>query len=100
MLFVFAFETDLVTFGRWLRGHNLSDGVEYDLELGVIFIFQSGESSCEFFVRRQHLAEANEGAHDFNIDLDRAFATQGTLFDTCFLPTVKNRNAPLILEAG
>ena len=46
------------------RKHQLADGVEDDLELGVVFVFQRGELAGKFRVREKHLAQTHKGAHD------------------------------------
>src|SRR4030088_1807820 len=42
---------------RSWQKHQLADGVEDDLELGVIFVFQRRKLAGEFCVREEHLAQ-------------------------------------------
>lgn len=46
------------------------DGLEDGFEACVVFLFQCGEFA------RQHLPQADEGTHDFDVDLNGAFAAQ------------------------
>src|SRR5947208_11737811 len=55
--------------GRIGRKHQLANGVEDDLELGVIFVFQRRELPGEFCVREEHLAQTDKCAHDGDVDL-------------------------------
>ena len=54
---------------RSWRKHQLADGVEDDLELGVIFVFQRRKLAGEFCVREEHLAQTDKCAHDGDVNL-------------------------------
>src|SRR5258708_33637248 len=58
------------------RGHELADGIEYDLELSVVSLLQRRELAGEIDVSGEHLPQAHEGAHDFHVDQDGALAAQ------------------------
>src|SRR5437660_7613857 len=58
---------DLSLWWSW-RKHQLADGVEDDLELGVIFVFQRRKLPGEFRVREEHLAQTDKCAHDGDVD--------------------------------
>ena len=58
-----------------------ADRVEDDLELGVVFFLERIELTGEVGVRREHLPQADEGAHDFNVDLDGAPAVENARED-------------------
>jgi hypothetical protein len=60
-------ETDLSFWRSW-RKHQLADGVEDDLKLGVVFVFERGELAGQFRVREKHLAQAHKCAHDGDVD--------------------------------
>src|SRR5438270_4698354 len=47
------------------RKHQFADGVEDDLELGVIFVFEVSEFTREIGIGEKHLAQANKRAHDY-----------------------------------
>ena len=47
-----------------------------ELELPVVFLLERGELPREVRVRRQHLPESHERAHDLDVHLDRARAPQ------------------------
>ena len=55
--------------GRSWRKHQLADGVEDDLELGVIFVFERRKLAGELCVRKEHLAQTDKCAHDGDVDL-------------------------------
>src|SRR5439155_16029216 len=55
--------------GRIGGKHQLANGVEDDLELGVIFVFKRGELASEFRVGEEHLAQTDKCAHDGDVDL-------------------------------
>src|SRR5688572_211813 len=59
---------------RWR--HQLPDGVEHDAELGVVFLLQLVEASCELGAGLHEPAQADEGAHDLDVHLDRPWAVQ------------------------
>src|SRR5438067_614019 len=61
-------ETDLSLWRSW-RKHQLADGVENDLKLGVVFVFKRGKLAGKFRIREEHLAQAHKCAHDRNVDL-------------------------------
>ena len=61
-------ETDLSLWQSW-RKHQLADGVEDDLKLGVVFVFERGKLAGKFRIREEHLAQAHKCAHDGDIDL-------------------------------
>jgi len=58
------------------RGHQLPDRVEDDSELRVVLLFERIELAGQLFVRERHLTEANEGAHDRDVDVDRALTSE------------------------
>lgn len=62
--------------GRIGRRHQLADGVEHGLEVGVVLALQGIQSGCQLLVFGEYLAQADKGAHDFDIDLDGAVAAQ------------------------
>ncbi len=61
-------ETDLSLWRSW-RKHQLADGVEDDLKLGVVFVFERGKLTGKFRIREEHLAQAHKCAHDGDVDL-------------------------------
>jgi hypothetical protein len=62
-------ESDLLFFKlRWR--HQLAYRVEDHLELRVVFFLQRIQPSGQLRVRCKNLAEPDEGAHNFDIDLD------------------------------
>ena len=48
------------------------DGVEYDLEVLVVFLFEFFDFLGQEIVGLHQGAELDEGAHDGDVDLDRA----------------------------
>src|SRR6266478_3569930 len=61
-------ETDLSLWRSW-RKHQLADGVEDDLKLGVVFVFERGKLAGKFRIREEHLAQPHKCAHDGDVDL-------------------------------
>ena len=61
-------KSDTSAFHGW-RLHELTDGVEDDLELRLILLFQRSQFPREFNVRSQHLAEPDKGTDDCNTGL-------------------------------
>src|SRR6266700_626860 len=59
---------DLSLWRSW-RKHQLADGIEDNLELSVIFLFQCSKLAGEFCIREEHLTQAHEGTHDGDVDL-------------------------------
>src|SRR5947208_7986449 len=53
---------------RWWK-HQLADGFENDLKLGVVFVFERGKLAGKFRIREEHLAQAHKCAHDGDVDL-------------------------------
>ena len=51
------------------RKRQLADGVEDDLELGVVFVFQRRKLPGEFRVGEEHLAQTDKCAHNRDVDL-------------------------------
>jgi len=76
-------------------GHELADGIEYDLELSVVSFLQRGELACEIGVGCEHLPQAHESAHDFHIDQDGSLAPQdaGEHGDALFGEGIRGRAA-------
>src|SRR5437870_13402628 len=62
---------DLSLWWSW-RKHQLADGVEDDLELGVVFVFQRRKLAGQFCVGEEHLAQSHKCAHDRNVNLHGA----------------------------
>jgi len=58
------------------RLHEFVDGLENDFELFVVFFLEGFKFAGEINVRAEHLPEADESAHDLNIDLNRARAVE------------------------
>ena len=54
---------------RSRRKHEFADGVEDNLEVGVVSIFERGELAGEFRIREEHLAQTHKCAHDGDVDL-------------------------------
>jgi hypothetical protein len=53
----------------WLlgSGHELPDGIEDTLELGIVSLLQFVKPSCQVAIRGDHLAEADKSSHDFDV---------------------------------
>ena len=60
----------LVEFGGLERFHQLTNGIEDDFELGVVFLLERFEFKGKILVRREQLSQSDESAHDFDVDLD------------------------------
>jgi hypothetical protein len=61
------------------RFHQLADGFEDNLEFLVVLaelVFELFQLAGKVFVGGQQLAQADEGAHDGDVDLDGAAAAQ------------------------
>ena len=76
----------------------MADSFEEGADAGVVvfdFALQFGEFSGEFFVGGEDFAQADEGAHDGDVDEDGAFGAQdaGEHGDALFGESVK-RFAP------
>jgi hypothetical protein len=69
-------ETDLSLWRSW-RKHQLADGVEDDLKLGVVFVFERGKLAGKFRIREEHFAQAHKCAHDGDVDLHGPRTPQG-----------------------
>src|SRR5438552_2210699 len=69
---------DLSLWRSW-RKHQLADGVEDNLKLGVVFVFEGGQLASEIRVRKKQLAQAYKCTHDGDVDLHGAFAIEKTL---------------------
>ena len=54
----------------------MSNRIEHDFELSIVFLFEVLQFSRQFGIGSKHLAQANEGAHDLDVDGDSAFAAQ------------------------
>jgi hypothetical protein len=70
-------KADGSTFRGWLD-HQLSNGIEYDLELPVVFALKRGELLRQDLVTREDRAKPRKGTHDFDIDAHCALAPQHT----------------------
>jgi hypothetical protein len=70
-LFLDGVEAELFG-GDGIGGDELFDGVEDDLEILVVFLFEALDLFGEQFVRLHQGAELDEGAHDRDVDLDGA----------------------------
>src|SRR5438552_15173605 len=83
------------TFRSSRRGHELADGLEYDLELSVVSLLQGGELAREVGVGREHLPQAHESTHDFHVDQDGPLAAQhaGEHGDALFGEGIRSRAA-------
>jgi len=55
-------------FSSALAYHELADGVEHNLELGVVFFLQISQLPSQLRIRREQLPKPNERAYDFDID--------------------------------
>jgi hypothetical protein len=55
--------------GFW-RGHELADGIEYDLELGIVLLLQRRQLAGKIGKGGEHLPQSNEGPHDLDVDTD------------------------------
>src|SRR5260221_14246909 len=62
--------------GGWRRGHQLANGFENDPEVFVIFLFQFLELAGQVLMSRKNLAQAHEGAHDGDIDVNGALTAK------------------------
>ncbi len=67
-------------FGRgWWGRHELADGFKEGTDGGIVALealFQIGQFACKLFVEGQRLAQADEGPHDRDVDLNGLFAPQ------------------------
>lgn len=64
---------------RFRRYHEtLSDGIEDDLELRVVFLLEPIELAGEVGVGCEHLPRADDGSHDLDVDLNGALAVKHT----------------------
>lgn len=68
-------KTDSAPVGIW-GCHQIADGVKDDLELRVVLLFEGIEFPGKVGVRGEHLAQADEGTHDLDVDLDSALAVK------------------------
>src|SRR5882724_9505099 len=75
ILLLTSMETDL-SLWRLRRSHELANGIEYHLELCVVFLLQIAQFASEIGVGKEHLAQAHECAHDGDVNLHRASAAQ------------------------
>ena len=53
---------------RIRRGEKLADGIKDNFELLVVVVFENTDLASQFLDRESHLADANEGAHDADVD--------------------------------
>src|SRR5438309_157142 len=60
----------------WWQGHELADGVENGLELGIVFSLKVGQLASEISIREQEFAQAHERTHDSDVHLDSPGAPQ------------------------
>ena len=60
------------------RCHQLADGIEYDLELGIIFLLQFIEPSFQVRIGREHLSQPDKSSHDLDIYQNSTLASQNT----------------------
>ena len=58
------------------RGHELADGVENGLELGIVFSLEAGQFAGKVGVSEEHFTKADKGAHDGDIHLGGAGAAK------------------------
>src|SRR5882762_27975 len=49
------------------RRHQLADCIENGLELRIVFPLERRQLARQLFVRGQHRAQADKGAHDLNV---------------------------------
>lgn len=56
--------------GRRVWLHELAKGVEDDLEMGVVLLFQIVDFPGQVRMGDQQTAELDEGAHDLDVDPD------------------------------
>src|SRR5436853_7068328 len=54
---------------RLRRKHQFADGIEDNLELRVIFVFEISELTREIGIGEKHLAQAHKRAHDGDVNL-------------------------------
>src|SRR6266480_2610747 len=76
ILLLTSMETDLSPLWRLRRSHELANGIEYHLELCIVFFLQIAQFASEIGVGKEHLAQAHECAHDGDVNLHRASAAQ------------------------
>ena len=69
-------EADLAAFRLGRRRHELADRVADDFELGVVSLLQRFELAGEVGVRGEEPAQADEGAHDLDVDTNGARTPQ------------------------
>src|SRR5207237_10214470 len=62
--------------GRLGRNHKLANGVEYHLELPVVFGFERVEPARQLAVFADQCAQPYEGSHDFDVHSHRLLALQ------------------------
>jgi len=58
------------------RGHQPAHGVEDDLELGIVLLFQGFQLAGQFGVRRHDLPKPHERPHDLDVHPDRRRAAE------------------------
>ncbi len=68
-------KADSSSVGFWWC-HELADGVEDDLELGVVFLLKRIELPGEVSMGVEHPAQPDEGTHELDVDLDGALAAK------------------------
>ena len=61
---------------RWPAEQKLADGVKNHPELGVVLFLQRLKLPGQVCMGGKHLAQSNECAHDFDIDLDGTLTSQ------------------------
>lgn len=68
------------------RAHHVVDGFKDGFETYVVFLFKGDEFFGKFGIGGEHLSQSHKGSHDFDVDLNGAFAVQdaGEHGDTLF----------------
>ena len=64
-------------FGQLVRwNHQLTNSVENHFELPIVFLFHGGELASQLLVCSQHSPHSNKGAHNLDVHLAGAPASQ------------------------
>ena len=74
LITAFGQVADGFLFPLWRRGHELTNGIENNLELDIIFLFQGSQLPGQAGMCGQDLSQPHKGPHDLNIDPNRPFA--------------------------
>jgi hypothetical protein len=61
---------------RFRPGHHFADGIEHDLELLVVFVFERREFARELNMRCEQLPKLHKRPHDRDIHLNSPRASQ------------------------